>query len=129
MLRMKIGALLTVFAVGCGGGAFQTVPVDGLLTCEGKPVANVLVTFTPKGGEGVDPNNPGKSAVGKTDAEGRFTLTTYKIGDGAIVGQHTVRVDREYDPEAGSDQPEFACSGKTTEVTVEANTSEVKIEL
>ena len=124
-----LGFLTLSFAAGCGGGAFETVPVDGILTCDGKPVANVLVTFTPKGGEGVDPNNPGKAAIGKTDAEGRFTLTTYKIGDGAIVGQHTVRVDREYDPEAGSDQPEFACSDKTTEVTVGSDTDEVRIEL
>jgi hypothetical protein len=34
----------------------------------------------------------GKAAAGGTDADGRFVLSTYKPGDGALIGKHRVSV-------------------------------------
>ena len=82
-------------ALGCGGGASrpETAPVTGTVTYNGKPVANATVMFTPKSG--------GASATGKTDENGKFTLTTFEPGDGAIVGEHVVTVTYT-GPESGA---------------------------
>jgi len=38
------------------------------------------------------PDNQGRVAEGTTDANGRFELTTFKPGDGALVAKHGVAV-------------------------------------
>lgn len=43
--------------------------------------------FMPVGG--------GKPAYGVTDAAGRFNLTTYETGDGALVGDHQVTITKK----------------------------------
>ncbi|WDI40629.1 hypothetical protein [Bremerella sp. P1] len=55
----------------------------------------MVVTFTPVKGKTAsvgDENEPGKSATGNTDSEGKFTLSTYERNDGALVGEHMVSV-------------------------------------
>lgn len=42
---------------------------------------------------------PGKSAMGKVQPDGTFTLSTYAEGDGAITGRHRVRVMEPTMPE------------------------------
>src|SRR6187401_1043114 len=80
-----------LFLTGCNsGGDFPTAPVTGRVICEGKPVPHVMIFF--------EPTESGKSAiVGKAGFaiakdDGTFRLTTYKDGDGAVVGHHRVRV-------------------------------------
>lgn len=71
-------ATCTVFvltAVGCGRS--DMAKVSGTVTWQGKPVPDAIVEFVPA-------NRPG--AVGRTDAAGRYSLTTLKPGDGAFVG-------------------------------------------
>ena len=75
--------LALLLIVGCGRGTPLTMPVKGIVTFQGSPLAEADVAFTPKGG---------RPATGRTDAAGRFTLTTYKTNDGAMNGQHTVTV-------------------------------------
>src|SRR5690606_22897091 len=48
------------------------------------PLANVGVTFTPWDG------TQGRTAIGRTDDQGRFTLSTFEEGDGAVEGTHRV---------------------------------------
>jgi hypothetical protein len=74
---------------GCGGATMA--PVKGRVMCDGKPVANASVTFNPVPGDDKD-ITPGKPGTGYSDAEGYFVLSTYKPADGALVGQHRVRV-------------------------------------
>jgi hypothetical protein len=48
----------------------------------------------------------GKQGIGVADEQGKFVVSTYGNGDGAVVGNHRVRVmgpDRESDPS-------FSCS-------------------
>lgn len=65
------------------------VPVSGMATYQGKPLANCTVFFTPIN----TPNaNMCVTSAGKTNEEGRFELTTTEIDarKGAVVGQHRV---------------------------------------
>ncbi|HET6572815.1 MAG TPA: hypothetical protein VFG68_04375 [Fimbriiglobus sp.] len=74
---------------GCGGGP-DIAPVSGRVTMDGKPLANVYVTFQPNPGKDVE--NAGRGSVGVTDADGRFTLTYEGGRSGAVVGKHIVRI-------------------------------------
>lgn len=84
-----------VFLTGCGGSGVR--PVSGVVTYQGKPVEGAQVMFTPA---------DGRPAQGTTDANGRYQLTTDKIGDGAKVGTHQVTVQKmERVPGAAADDP------------------------
>jgi hypothetical protein len=41
----------------------------------------------------------GKTATATTDAQGRFTLSSYEPNDGAVVGKHSVSVSSDAPPE------------------------------
>ena len=77
--------------VGCSGdgtaGRKPTHAVQGTVTLAGAPVAGATVMFTPAGSDQ-------RVATGKTDDDGKYTLTTYDTGDGAIVGEYRVLVIR-----------------------------------
>ncbi len=84
-------ALLGAMIPGCGGGEFDTAEVSGRVTCEGEPIQGGQVLFRPFV-EGSD-ERPGKSAIGHLNDNGEFAmLTTYDLGDGAVVGTHKVQV-------------------------------------
>lgn len=77
---------LGMFIAGCGNSG--AVPVSGKVTYNGQPVANANVIFTPKNG---------RPAVGKTDAEGKYTLSNVGKDDGAVEGVQTVTITPNYD--------------------------------
>jgi hypothetical protein len=72
-----------VVLAGCGRGPVM-VPVSGVVTLDGAPVADANVMFAPRG--------DGRPAEGKTDAAGKFSLTTEKPNDGAMEGDYEVTV-------------------------------------
>ena len=115
---------------GCSDAdRYDTTPVRGVVTCQGKPVANGTVNFTPMPNQGKADGRRGRVALGMTDKDGRFKLTTYQNDDGAIVGKHTVTVGlngaegENIDPSKG-----FACSKSSKEITVERGIKEYKID-
>ena len=74
--------LAVLTAVGCGGRATPpTVPVSGQVIFAGKPVTDATITFTPASG---------RPATGSIDADGRFSLSTFGLNDGAVTGLHRV---------------------------------------
>jgi hypothetical protein len=75
--------LLVVFAVGCEPGKPSPAPVSGKVTINGKAAANIVVTFT-------DAADVTKNATGKTDADGKYILTTDRTGDGARPGDYKI---------------------------------------
>jgi hypothetical protein len=79
-----------VTALGCGPEAAKVVPVSGVVTLDGKPLAGATVTFSPvaKPGE----TNAGDGSAGKTDANGQYTLATTRGVPGAQVGKHRVSI-------------------------------------
>lgn len=83
---MRVLLMLTSLCmIGCRGGVSRpkTIPMTGVVTVKGKPLANGTVTFHPKSG---------RPATGQTDEEGKFTLMTFFTGDGAIPGEYVVTV-------------------------------------
>jgi hypothetical protein len=119
--------LIFVFS-GCGGSnEYETTPVSGVVTCKGKPVGNATVNFTPLPDASRAAGQRGRPALGLTDKDGRFTLTTYSDGDGAIVGKHTVTVGLNMDESSGK-VAAFACQNSSLEVTVDRKTREYKID-
>jgi hypothetical protein len=75
-------ALLALFFGGCGGSsATKTFPATGVVTFKGEPLPNAVVSFIPAGG---------RPAAGMTNAQGEFSLSTFKAGDGAMPGMHRV---------------------------------------
>lgn len=81
--------LIAAFAVGCSGGVSdrpEIAPVSGVVTYQGQTVPDAVVTFSKAGAP--------RKASGKTDAEGRFRLTTFNTNDGAVIGEHAVTVSK-----------------------------------
>lgn len=123
-----VGSLFIASFAACGSKTgYQTTPVSGVVTCDGQPVANATINFTPVGGEDRAEGRRGRVALGMTDKDGRFTLTTYKNYDGAIVGRHTVTISANMDESTGQ-VPQLACKDDSLEIEVTTDISEYKVE-
>ena len=85
---LLLPGLVIMFAIaGCGGKAYRSAPVAGVVTLNGKPLAEATVIFQPAAS-----GNPGPPSTATTDEEGRFTLTFSDQKPGAVVGKHKVVV-------------------------------------
>ena len=92
---LAIIGLLTL-TVGCGqASAVKMVRVTGTVKYKGEPVKDAVVTFATE-------KSP-RTAVGMTDAQGKYSLTTLKTNDGAVAGDHTITIFKS--PPAGSTNP------------------------
>ena len=90
MIRALVltSVLVTPFLVGCGGasGRPELHKVTGTVTFKAIPVEGANVTFSCA-------TSP-RSATGATDANGKFSLTTFDTNDGAVVGEHSVTITK-----------------------------------
>jgi hypothetical protein len=83
---------LAFSAVGCGDGAegdtgrVETHEASGSITYKGKPLADAIVSFSPKGSHPV--------ALGRTDSSGNYSLRTYEDDDGAAAGDYVVLITK-----------------------------------
>lgn len=59
---------------------------SGTITCDGVSVGDALVTF--------DSLEHNLTAVGRTDTQGRFVLKTWVANDGAVAGEHRVKISK-----------------------------------
>jgi hypothetical protein len=93
----------------------KTYAASGLVLWDGKPEAGVFVTF--------ESRSHNLTAVGITDAAGRFTLKTWKEGDGAVAGEHAVRLEKKLmiKPASGSGDPGGRFGGGSTAVMNEVS--------
>lgn len=82
-------------ALGCSGGSStapsKLAPAKGVVKYNGKPVASATVLFSPK---------DGSPAMGMTDKDGNFTLTTGGRA-GAEIGKFKVVVSKPTSLETG----------------------------
>lgn len=76
-------AIIVAGVAGCGPKGLPVAPVEGKVLYQGKPLEFGSVIFQPKAGP---------PARGTIRPDGTFRLTTYREGDGAILGSHQVRV-------------------------------------
>lgn len=73
---------IAVILPGCSKEP-KIVPVSGVVLIDGEPVVHGDIQFAPKGY---------RAAFGQLGPDGRFTLTTFKENDGAVIGEHQVAV-------------------------------------
>jgi hypothetical protein len=79
-----VSALLVLcVVVGCGDGRPTRVPVSGQVLIDGRPLTHGYVQFAPA---------DSRASTGGLDADGRFVLTCFEMGDGAVTGKHKVTV-------------------------------------
>jgi hypothetical protein len=92
-LSLLAVSLSLLLAAGCSGGGPVTHAVSGTITYNDKPVADAQVGFVP-----IDTTGQIKPARGQTDAQGRYTLSTYlgpdQNGSGAMAGNYQVTVEK-----------------------------------
>jgi hypothetical protein len=109
-----ISAMLVTLgaALGCGDGRPERVPISGRVTIDGQPLAHGSVLFRPANG---------RSAGGALDSEGRYVLTCYEKGDGAMPGEYAVAI-------SGSEQiGETAIRWHAPRKYADVKTSELKV--
>jgi hypothetical protein len=90
MKRHMLAALVAGLLVAADkpkeeGSKEKPIKAAGVVTLDGRPVANATVVFLPNA-------EAGSPAIGKTDAAGKCQLTTFHQGDGALPGDYAVLV-------------------------------------
>ncbi len=91
LYRLKrLWLLLIATFAGCSPAPFPMEPVTGVVTVEGKPFCAGQVMFFPIAQQ--ENSESGKPGFSLLDENGTFQLSTYSRGDGAVVGQHWVRL-------------------------------------
>jgi hypothetical protein len=84
--------LLTLLAgsgVSCSGERVRLYPVRGQILYKGRPVDRAVVVFHPLDEQPSGAQKP----IAYTDADGRFSLTTDRPGDGASAGEYAITVE------------------------------------
>lgn len=71
--------------LGCGPTPPRVAKVSGRVKLDGKALAKASVTFVPMATKGNE--NPGPTAQGMTNAEGRYELSVDTTTPGAVVGK------------------------------------------
>jgi hypothetical protein len=87
--------LILVTIAGCSEkNPFGTARVTGIVKIDGNPISEVTLSFQPVSGDGM-------TAVGLTDANGKFVLTTggAPYGSGAVPGEYNVTFFKQVVPE------------------------------
>jgi len=86
---LLFAAVFLTSTIGCRRHAANQpvlAPVKGTVTFQGKPVEGAQVIFSPKSG--------GRAAIGTTDAQGVFSLTTPTSGEGTTPGECLVAITK-----------------------------------
>lgn len=112
MYFRSVLCFIALIFVGCGDGGPSVSLVTGKVTLDGSPLADAVINLSPV------PNGTGKAAVGKSDAQGMFTVTdatSKKIGSGAVNGEYQVGV-LWYKPDA-NDTSRSSGSGESSMVS------------
>ena len=103
-MRLRLFFLAALLCAGCGKS--DVVPVSGIVTLDGQPLAHATVVFEPDS----DAKEPGPGSTGVTDENGKYTLQIMTTNaSGARVGKHKVKITAyEGDGEAPSSDPNQA---------------------
>ena len=116
LARFCLLAMGMVFIAGCGQKGPLLVPVRGLVTLDGEPLASAVVAFEHTGGLNM--------ATGVTKDDGRFELAIHKMGKGATPGPHRVQISRSESDAPGKtrwispkEYASFETSGLSVDVT------------
>lgn len=99
----QLGLILSavVVCLGCGGDDRPDLyAVTGEVVYQGAPVEGAQVMFMPA---------DARQASGSTDDNGKFELSTFDPGDGAVAGMHEVTISKmlQVNPSDTSSYPEM----------------------
>src|SRR5947209_18799100 len=84
--RFFLSPLVGIILMGGLGCSGRLVTVKGIVKLDGEPVEGAGVVFAREGDEG-------RPAIGETDRERVFYLSTFKTGDGALRGKYRVTIN------------------------------------
>lgn len=106
---------------GCKPGGLETNVVEGTVQWNGQPVEGALVTFQPQ-------DESGASAVGTTEAQGKYALTASagEFGAGAVAGRYKVLITKIPTGAAGRPSTTTELPGIYAEVGTTPFNAEVK---
>jgi hypothetical protein len=88
LLQLLCLGVVCVFLLGCNSSTITVLPVTGVVTLDGQPLEQAIVTFYPTSGQPLP-------AGGHTDSAGKFTLKTIEGPHeriGALPGSYKVVV-------------------------------------
>jgi len=106
--------------MGCGSKTPPTGFVSGVIKLNGQPLEGATVEFTPVSGRG---------SIAVTDGDGKYVLKYTNTVDGALIGEHTVRITTGVAASA-SNESGSASGGKPERVPPAYNSqSEVKADV
>lgn len=97
--RLVLAAAAFALHAGCSEKGVVCHPVRGTMEWAGKPLAEANVTFHPQTPASAEFPRP----VATTDEQGRFSLTTFKTGDGAPAGKYTITVELRQPRQVGEE--------------------------
>lgn len=135
VISFVAATLFCIVLTGCGGADTPaTGKVSGVVTYNGTPVSNAMVTFVPSNG---------RPANGQTDSEGKYSLSTFGTGDGAVLGEHKISItpvqadapmpetveEAKAAPKAPFPERYTNAETSTLTATVESGSNEVNLEL
>lgn len=83
-----VAVLLAV--AGCSSDTSLTYPVEGLVTVNGQPASGVNIVFHSQPEQSESFCRPSA----RSDADGRFRLTSFSAGDGAMPGRYLISITR-----------------------------------
>ena len=84
LIALGVLGLVGIVFAGCGSGGVGLVGAKGKVLYKGQPVSGASVTFKPANGP---------LALGLTDANGEFTMSTGGR-PGVVVGEHEVSITK-----------------------------------
>lgn len=92
--------LLAGLLSGCGSSGADVAPVRGRVTLDGAPMAGARIRFQPEAGGG-------SPSYGAADADGNYVLGYNRNQSGALIGWHTISIERggHGDPENKAKPP------------------------
>jgi hypothetical protein len=83
--------VLPLAPAGCSGDRRPTtIAVTGRISYEGRPLAAGAITFYPDDAQKETTTRP---ALGVIDEQGRYSLSTFRTGDGAMPGAYRVSIE------------------------------------
>ena len=90
--------LVSLVCLGCDGGDLPDLAnVEGIVTLDGQPLPNAVLTFQPE--------SAGRPSFARTDEKGRYELIFTAGNEGATLGKHTVTITTLTDGDPDADPP------------------------
>lgn len=101
----SIAVCLSMISLGCGGdGRVELYPATGSVTVKGQPAAGAEVVLIAVDESLRGPGNPLPNGV--VGPDGRFSLGSYGVGDGAPAGEYQVTIVWAEEVKANPNNPE-----------------------